>query len=54
MNTRAIVPIKLSLSEGDFYTLWAPKWRQNGAEWQAFLGDDESVLLFNTEAEMLC
>ena len=54
MNTRAIVPIKLSLSEGDFYTLWAPKWRQNGSEWQAFLGDDESVLLFNTEAEMLC
>lgn len=54
MNTRAIVPIQLSLSEGDFYTLWAPKWRQNGSEWQAFLGDDESVLLFNTEAEMLC
>ena len=43
MNTRAIVPIQLSLSEGDFYTLWAPKWRQNGSEWQAFLGDDESV-----------
>ncbi|OFQ55039.1 hypothetical protein [Corynebacterium sp. HMSC074H12] len=54
MNTRAIVPIQLSLSEGDFYTLWAPKWRQNGSEWQAFLGDDESVLLFKTEAEMLC
>lgn len=53
MNTRAILPIKLSLSEGDFYTLWAPKWRQNGSEWQAFLGDDESVLLFTTEAEML-
>lgn len=54
MNTRAIVPVQLSLSEGDFYTLWAPKWRQNGSEWQAFLGDDESVLLFHTEAEMLC
>ena len=53
MSTRAIVPIKLSLTEGDFYTLWAPKWRQNGTEWQAFLGDDESVLAFNTEAELL-
>ena len=54
MNTRAIIPVQLSLSEGDFYTLWAPKWRQNGSEWQAFLGDDESVLLFPTEAAMLC
>lgn len=53
MSTRAIVPIKLSLTEGDFYTLWAPKWRQNGTEWQAFLGDDESILLFHTEAELL-
>ena len=54
MNTRAIIPVQLSLTEGDFYTLWAPKWRQNGSEWQAFLGDDESVLLFPTEAAMLC
>lgn len=53
MSTRAIVPIKLSLTEGDFYTLWASKWRQNGSEWQAFLGNKESVLLFNTEAELL-
>ncbi|MDO5031174.1 hypothetical protein [Corynebacterium sp.] len=54
MNSRAIVPVQLSLSEGDFYTLWAPKWRQSGSEWQAFLGDDEAVLLFHTEAELLC
>ena len=54
MNTRAIVPVKLSLTEGDFYTLWAPKWRQNGSEWQAFLGDDEDVLAFNSPAELLC
>lgn len=53
MSTRAIVPVKLSLTEGDFYTLWAPKWHQNGADWQAFLGDDEAVLLFNSEAELL-
>ena len=54
MSTRAFVPVKLSLTEGDFYTLWAPKWRQNGSEWQAFLGDDEAVLAFNSPAELLC
>lgn len=54
MSTRAIVPIKLSLTEGDFYTLWAPKWRENGSEWQAFLGDDDSVLVFDSPAELLC
>ncbi len=53
MSTRAIVPIKISLTEGDFYTLWAPKWRQNGAEWQAFLGDDTSVLAFESPASLL-
>ena len=54
MSTRAIVPVKLSLTEGDFYTLWAPKWHQHGSEWQAFLGDDEAVLAFNSPAELLC
>ena len=53
MSSRAIVPIKISLTEGDFYTLWAPKWRQQGTEWKALLGDDDSVLGFRTEAELL-
>ncbi|MDY3126528.1 MAG: hypothetical protein SOW59_00140 [Corynebacterium sp.] len=53
MSTRAIVPIKFSLTEGDFYTLWAPKWRQQGTEWQALLGDDTSILAFHTEADLL-
>ncbi|QNE89030.1 hypothetical protein H0194_08060 [Corynebacterium incognita] len=53
MNSRAIVPVKLSLLSGDFYTLWAPKWRERGAEWQAFLGDDDSVLLFESPAQLL-
>ena len=53
MNTRAIVPVKVSLSDGDFYTLWAPKWRQNGSEWQAFLGTDEHVLLFESTGGLL-
>ena len=54
MSTRAIVPVKLSLPAGDYFTLWAPKWRQDGSEWQAFLGNDESVLLFGSAAELLC
>ena len=37
MTTKGIVPVKLSLTEGDVYTLWAPKWREHGAEWQGFL-----------------
>lgn len=53
MTTRAIVPVKLSLTEGDFYTLWAPTWREKGSEWQAFLGDDQSVLAFHSPEELL-
>ena len=41
-----IVPIQLSLTEGDLVTLWAPRWREDGEEWEAFLGDDESLFAF--------
>jgi hypothetical protein len=41
-----IVPIQLSLTEGDLVTLWAPPWREDGEEWQAFLGDDDSLFAF--------
>lgn len=53
MSTRAILPVKLSLTQGDFYTLWAPTWKEKGSEWQAFLGDDESVLVFRSPEELL-
>ena len=53
MSTRAILPVKLSLTEGDFYTLWAPTWKEKGTQWQAFLGDDQSVLAFNSPEELL-
>ena len=53
MSNRAIVPVKLSLPEGDFYTLWAPTWIEHGSEWQAFLGDDNDVLVFSSPAEVL-
>jgi hypothetical protein len=41
-----IVPIQLSLTEGDFVTLWAPRWREDGEEWEAFLGDADSLFAF--------
>ena len=53
MSTRAIVPVKISLTDGDFYTLWAPKWRENGSEWEAFLGDDTHILAFHSPEELL-
>jgi len=36
-----IVPIELSVTAGDVVTLWAPRWRADGEEWEAFLGDDD-------------
>ena len=53
MTKRAIIPVSLSLNSGDFYTLWAPMWKENGSQWEAFLGDDDNVLVFPTVAEML-
>jgi hypothetical protein len=47
-----IVPIQLSLTEGDFVTLWAPRWREDGEEWEAFLGDDEALFAFPTVAQL--
>jgi hypothetical protein len=44
--TSDIVPIQLSLTEGDLVTLWAPRWREDGEEWEAFLGDDEALFAF--------
>lgn len=50
---KAIVPVKLSLTNGDFYTLWAPSWREHGTEWQAFLGDDDHAFFFDSPAHLL-
>ena len=38
-----LVPIRLSLSAGDRYTVWAPRWRDAGDEWEAFLGKDDDL-----------
>ncbi|MCD2192422.1 primosomal protein [Actinomycetospora endophytica] len=47
-----IVPITLALTEGDLVTLWAPRWREDGEEWEAFLGDDDHVFAFADAADL--
>ncbi|MCP2260483.1 hypothetical protein LX15_004201 [Streptoalloteichus tenebrarius] len=47
-----IVPIELSLTEGDVVTLWAPRWREEGEEWEAFLGDEDALFAFPDAAHL--
>nr|WP_120491082.1 hypothetical protein [Corynebacterium lactis] len=53
MATQGIVPVELELTQGTFYTLWAPTWREGGAEWQALLGHGDKVYLFDSAAALL-
>ena len=48
-----IVPIRLALTKGDLYTLWAPRWRDEGDEWEAFLGKDEDLYAFESVADLV-
>ena len=47
-----IVPVRLGLTNGDLYTLWAPSWRDEDDEWQAFLGKDEDLYAFESVANL--
>src|ERR1700716_1108596 len=47
-----IVPIRLGLTKGDLYTLWAPRWRDEGDEWEAFLGKDDDLYAFDSVADL--
>jgi hypothetical protein len=47
-----IVPIQLSLTAGDLITLWAPRWREGGEEWEGFLGDADAVHAFPDAAAL--
>ncbi|HEY0637151.1 MAG TPA: primosomal protein [Pseudonocardiaceae bacterium] len=47
-----IVPVQLGLTEGDVVTLWAPRWREDGEEWEAFLGHGEHLYVFQDAAEL--
>jgi hypothetical protein len=48
-----IVPIRLGLTKGDLYTLWAPRWRDAGDEWEALLGKDDDLYGFETVADLV-
>src|SRR5919205_2005866 len=48
-----IVPIELSVTAGDLVTLWAPRWREDDEEWEAFLGDDEHLFAFPDVAALV-
>ncbi|GHF30340.1 hypothetical protein GCM10017786_75380 [Amycolatopsis deserti] len=47
-----IVPIELGLPQGDLVTLWAPRWREDGEEWEAFLGDEDDLYAFPDAAHL--
>ena len=48
-----LVPIRLSLTDGDRYTLWAPRWRDSGDEWEAFLGAGDDLYGFESSADLV-
>jgi hypothetical protein len=48
-----IVPVRLGLTKGDLYTLWAPLWRDAEDEWQGFLGNDEDLYAFESVADLV-
>lgn len=48
-----IVPIELGLTDGNSFTLWAPRWREDDDEWEAFLGLDEDLYTFPGVAELV-
>ncbi|KDN18293.1 hypothetical protein [Amycolatopsis rifamycinica] len=47
-----IIPIELGLPQGDVVTLWAPRWREDGEEWEAFLGDEDDLYAFADAAHL--
>jgi hypothetical protein len=47
-----LIPIRLGVTAGDLYTLWAPRWRDAGDEWEGFLGKDEDVFAFESVADL--
>jgi hypothetical protein len=47
-----IIPIELGLTAGNGLTLWAPSWREDGEDWEAFLGHEEDLYIFPTAAHL--
>lgn len=51
--TADIVSIELSLTGGDFNTLYAPPWRENDEDWTAALGSGDDLYGFGSVAELV-
>ncbi len=47
-----IIPIQLGLTAGNGLTLWAPRWREEGEEWEAFLGFGDDLYVFPSPAHL--
>jgi hypothetical protein len=47
-----IIPIQLSLTQGDVVTLWAPTWVEDDEQWEAFLGHGESLYVLPDAAHL--
>lgn len=48
-----LVPIRLAMTAGNRYTLWAPQWRDSGDEWEAFLGKGDELYGFAGTADLV-
>ncbi|MGB6245380.1 MULTISPECIES: primosomal protein [Gordonia] len=48
-----IVPIELGLTEGNLFTLWAPRWREGDDEWEAFLGLEDDLYALPSVAALV-
>ena len=47
-----IILIELGLTAGNGLTLWAPSWREDGEDWEAFLGHGDDLYVFPTPAHL--
>ena len=47
-----LIPIRIGVTAGDLYTLWAPRWRDAGDEWEGFLGRDDDLYAFASVADL--
>lgn len=47
-----IIPIQLSLTQGDVLTLWASRWVEDDEEWEAFLGHGDNLYVLPDAAHL--
>lgn len=47
-----LIPVALDLTQGRFYTVWAPTWYADDEDWEAFLGLDDSIVIFPTIGDL--